>query len=50
MQTVRLLVIFSDGITEAKNTSGEDFGETRLLHTGAVTPPRDDVFEIVPTP
>jgi sigma-B regulation protein RsbU (phosphoserine phosphatase) len=26
-----LLVMFSDGITEAENTSGEDFGEGRLL-------------------
>jgi sigma-B regulation protein RsbU (phosphoserine phosphatase) len=26
-----LLVMFSDGITEAENTSGEDFGESRLL-------------------
>jgi hypothetical protein len=26
-----LLVMFSDGITEAENTAGEDFGETRLL-------------------
>jgi sigma-B regulation protein RsbU (phosphoserine phosphatase) len=26
-----LLVMFSDGITEAENTTGEDFGETRLL-------------------
>jgi hypothetical protein len=26
-----LLIMFSDGITEAKNRSGEDFGETRLL-------------------
>jgi sigma-B regulation protein RsbU (phosphoserine phosphatase) len=23
--------MFSDGITEAENTAGEDFGETRLL-------------------
>jgi hypothetical protein len=28
-----LLVMFSDGITEAENTSGEDFGERRLLET-----------------
>jgi serine phosphatase RsbU (regulator of sigma subunit) len=28
-----LLVMFSDGITEAENTAGEDFGETRLLET-----------------
>jgi Stage II sporulation protein E (SpoIIE) len=28
-----LLVMFSDGITEAENTSGEDFGESRLLET-----------------
>jgi len=26
-----LLVMFSDGITEAENTTGEDFGEWRLL-------------------
>lgn len=26
-----LLVMFSDGITEAENTSGDDFGERRLL-------------------
>jgi Stage II sporulation protein E (SpoIIE) len=26
-----LLVMFSDGITEAENTTGEDFGEARLL-------------------
>ena len=26
-----LLVMFSDGITEAENSSGEDFGESRLL-------------------
>jgi serine phosphatase RsbU (regulator of sigma subunit) len=26
-----LLVMFSDGITEAENTAGEDFGQTRLL-------------------
>lgn len=28
-----LLVMFSDGITEAESISGEDFGETRLLET-----------------
>jgi len=28
-----LLVMFSDGITEAENRQGEDFGETRLLET-----------------
>jgi hypothetical protein len=28
-----LLVMFSDGITEAENTSGQDFGERRLLDT-----------------
>jgi sigma-B regulation protein RsbU (phosphoserine phosphatase) len=25
------LVVFSDGVTEAQNTAGEDFGEERLL-------------------
>jgi Stage II sporulation protein E (SpoIIE) len=28
-----VLVMFSDGVTEAENTSGEDFGEARLLET-----------------
>jgi phosphoserine phosphatase RsbU/P len=28
-----LLIIFSDGVTEAENISGEDFGEARVLGT-----------------
>jgi sigma-B regulation protein RsbU (phosphoserine phosphatase) len=42
-----LLTIFSDGVTEATNDRGEDFGEDRLLEilTAWRTRPLDDILE-----
>jgi sigma-B regulation protein RsbU (phosphoserine phosphatase) len=40
-----LLVAFTDGVTEALNTDGEDFGEERLkqLLRGAVGVPAEEI-------
>jgi phosphoserine phosphatase RsbU/P len=49
MEPGDLLVLFSDGVTEASNPGGEEFGEERLagLLTGSRGKPSADVLECV---
>ena len=49
LQPRDMLVLFSDGITEAVNTTGEEFGDDRLIGLLAerCTQPADEVADAI---